>query len=157
MIILEDCIEVKASPKQIFDWLSERLRDEKSYLAWHPEHVSLQWIRGEPLKEGSVMEIEEVLQGNLTKLAYRIIKIDRPRLIEFQSLFPLSIIAAPNRFLIESISEQISTFRATGKIRFPLWLFNKMHKAHPPKLAASKQHMREEGENLKAAVEQFDP
>lgn len=153
MIILEDSIEVKASPEQIFDWLAQRMMNNESYLAWHPEHVNIRWVKGEPVQEGSVMEIEEYLQDNLTKLAFRITRLDRPNLIEYRSLFPLSLIATANRFIIESTGEGTCTFTARGKLRFPLWLFNKMHKAHPAKLAASKRHMKEEGENLKEAVE----
>ena len=104
MIILEDSIEVKASPEQIFDWLVQRMMDKEPYRAWHPEHVDIRWIKGEPMKEGSVVEIEEYLHDKLHKLIFRVTKVDRPSLIEYRPLFPLSIIAAPNRFLIESLS-----------------------------------------------------
>ncbi|MFC1481406.1 SRPBCC family protein [Candidatus Neomarinimicrobiota bacterium] len=155
MIILEDSIEVKASPEQVFDWLAQRMMDKESYRAWHPEHVDIRWIKGEPMNKGSVVEAEEYLHDILHKLVFRITKVDRPSLIEYRPLFPLSIISTGNRFMIESSGEGMCTFTAWGKIRFPLWLFNNMHKAHPAKLAASKRHMKEEGENLKQAVEQL--
>ena len=156
MIILEDSIEVNSTPEKVFDWLTQRMTDKKSYQEWHPEHVDLEWIEGEPVTEGSILSIEEYLNGNLQKLKYRITKIKRPNLIEYKPLFPLSLIATGNRFIIEGTGKNSCTFKAWGKIRFPKWLFLNMHKAHPGKLAASEKHMREEGENLKRAVEQFD-
>ena len=53
-------------------------------------------------------------------------------------------------FYLSSINGNI--FTASGRIRFPLWLFKKVHKKHEEKLKASEQHMKEEGENLKRAV-----
>ncbi len=153
MIILEDSIEVNSTPEKVFDWLAQRMTDKESYQRWHPEHVDLQWLRGEPVQEGSILAIEEYLNDNLQKLKYRITRVVRPSLIEFKPLFPLSLIATGNRFIIEKTGENSCIFKAWGKIRFPKWLFLKMHKAHPGKLAASLRHMQEEGENLKKAVE----
>lgn len=43
-----------------------------------------------------------------------------------------------------------------GKIRFPLWLFKKMHKKHEGNLEASEQNMKEEEESLKRALEKMN-
>ncbi|NQT62882.1 MAG: SRPBCC family protein [Candidatus Marinimicrobia bacterium] len=156
MIILEDSIKVNSTPEQVFDWLAQRMTDKESYRQWHPEHVNLEWIEGEPFVEGSVLAIEEYLNDNLQRLKYRITRINRPNLIVYKPLFPLSLIATGNRFIIDQMGDKSCMFKAWGKIRFPKWLFLKMHKAHPGKLAASLKHMKEEGENLKRAVEKLD-
>lgn len=154
MIKLTDTIEIGASADSAFAQLREYLSDKESYLAWHPEHVELRWIKGEPMREGSILYAEEYLHGRLHKLKFRVTKVVPNRLIAYRPLFPLSIIATGNVFRFELRGEGRCTFTADGRIRFPLWLFKRMHKEHTGKLAASKKHMQEEGENLKKAVEQ---
>jgi hypothetical protein len=34
MITLKDSIEVKASPEEVFQWLTQRMKDKESYRAW---------------------------------------------------------------------------------------------------------------------------
>ena len=153
MITLQDSIEINASPEKVFLQLVRFIQDKESYKAWHPEHADIKWIKGNPTEEGSIMWIAEYLQGYLDKLKFRITKVEQNRKIEYRSLFPLSIIALGNVFNIEPIDENRCAFTASGRIRFPLWLFNKIHKNHAGKLRASAQHMKEEGENLKKAVE----
>jgi hypothetical protein len=153
MITMKDSIEINAAPEKIFNCLVRFITDKESYKAWHPEHVDIKWTKGDPVKEGSIMYIEEYLQDYLYKIKFRITKIVSNKLIEYRPLFPLSIIALGNRFLIEPKGENSSVFTASGRIMFPLWLFLKMHNKHEGKLDASEQHMKEEGENLKRAVE----
>lgn len=154
MITLKDSIEVHATPEKVFEWLVQRFKDKESYQAWHSEHVDIRWVKGEPFQEGSIVYAEEYLHGDLHKLKFRITKIVPNRLIEYRSLFPLSLIAPGNSFLIEPTGENSCTFTAMGSLRFPEWLFKKLHKKHKHKIEATAQHMKEEGENLKKAVEQ---
>jgi len=156
MIKLKDSIEVEAPPQKVFDWLLQRMKDKESYQAWHPDHVDILWIKGEPLQEGSILYAEEYLHGDLHKLKFRITKIVPNRVIEYRSLFPLSLLAPGNKFLIEPKGQNSCIFTATGSLRFPRWLFKKMHKKHKYKIEATEQHMKEEGENLKRALENKD-
>lgn len=153
MISLKDSIEVKATPEKVFNWLVQRMKDQESYQAWHPDHVDIRWIKGEPLQKGSILYAEEYLQGDLHKLKFRITRVVPNRLIEYRSLFPLSILSPGNRFLIEPKGETSCIFTATGSLRIPHWLFKKLHKKHENKIEATKQHIKEEGESLKKAVE----
>jgi len=153
MIELSDSIKVKAAPEEVFEWLVQRFRDKESYRAWHPEHVDIRWIKGELLREGSIVYAEEYLQGDLHKLKFRITKVIPNRLIEYRSLFPLSLLAPGNKFSIEPKGENSCVFTASGSLRIPRWLFKKMHKKHEHKIEATERHMREEGENLKRALE----
>lgn len=61
------------------------MKDRESYRAWHPDYVDIRWIKGEPLREGSIVYVEEYLQGDLHKLKFRITKIMPNRLIEYRS------------------------------------------------------------------------
>jgi len=155
MITLRDSIEINVKAETIFTQLVKYISSRESYRSWHPEHVDLRWIKGEPVQEGSIMYAEEYLQGHLHKLKFRITKIVPGKMIVYRPLFPLSLIATGNTFLIEPQGENSCVFTASGRIRFPLWLFKKMHKAHEGKLNASAQHMKEEGENLKRVLEKL--
>ena len=152
-MILSDSIDVNASAKKVFDWLLQSMRTKDSYKAWHPEHKEIRWTKGEPLKEGSIVYIEEYLQGILHKLTFRFTKIIPNKLIKYRILYPLAIFAPGNKFIIEPISENSCVFTARGKINMPKWLFLKVHKSHKQKLEATMLHMKGEGENLKQAVE----
>ena len=154
MIHLEDSIEVKATPERVFEWLIQRFKDKESYQAWHPEHVDIKWIKGEPLQEGSILYAEEYLHGDLHKLKFRITKVVPNRVIEYKSLFPLSILSPGNTFLIEPQGENSCIFTAKGSLRIPRWLFKKIHKKHKNKIETTEQHIKEEGENLKKALEE---
>jgi len=154
MIKLKDSIEVKASPEKVFQWLIQRMKDKESYQAWHPGHVDIRWIKGEPGREGSIVYAEEYLHENLQKLKFRITKIVPNRVIEYRPLFPLSILAPGNKFLIEPKGRDSCIFTASDSLRLPRWLFVRLHKKHKHKIEATQQHMKEEGENLKKALEQ---
>jgi hypothetical protein len=154
MIHLRDSIEVKASPERVYEWLVQRFKDKESYQAWHPEHVDIRWIKGEPLQEGSIIYAEEYLHGDLHKLKFRITRIVPNRVIEYRSLFPLSILSPGNTFLIEPKGGNSCIFTAKGSLRMPRWLFKRLHKKHKSKIEATEQHMKEEGENLKKALEE---
>ena len=153
MVTLKDSIEVKATPEKVFEWLVQRFRDKASYQAWHADHVDIRWIKGEPMKEGSIAYAEEYLHGVLHKLKFRITKVVPNRVIQYSPLFPLSLLAPGNRFLIESKGEESCIFNATGSLRLPEWLFGKWNKNLMNKIEATERHMKEEGENLKRAIE----
>jgi hypothetical protein len=153
MIQMKDSIEVKAAPEKVFAWLKQRFKDKESYQAWHPEHVDIRWIKGQPFKEGSIIYAEEYLHGVLHKLKFRITRIVPNRVIEYRALFPLSLVAPENAFLIEPKGKDRCAFTATGSLRMPRWLFERLKKKYGNKIEATERHMREEGVNLKRAVE----
>ena len=150
---MSDSIEVEATPEEVFAWLVQRMRHKESYQAWHPDHVDLRWIKGEPVKEGSIAYAEEYLHGVLHRLRFRVVKIIPNRRIDYQPLFPLSLLATGNAFVIEPKGEGRCIFTASGMLRLPRWLFERIAKRHKGKIDATKQHMKEEGQNLKKALE----
>lgn len=149
MITLKDSIEVKATPEKVYAWLLARFKDKKSYQAWHSDHVDIRWIKGEPFQEGSIIYAEEYLHGVLHKLKFRITRIVPNKVIEYRALFPLSMLAPENTFQIEPKGKNSCIFIATGSLRIPQWLFERFNN----RIEAARRHMREEGENLKKAVE----
>ena len=147
---MKDSIEIETTPDKIFDFLTS-IVDDESYRAWHPnDHVALRWIEGQPWEEGSVVLAEEYIHGKLHKLKFRITKVVPNRRIEYRALFPESLFAPGNAFLIEPNGEGTSIFTARGLLRAGP-LFKKLAKKQ---IEATKLHMKEEGENLKAALEE---
>ena len=156
MITLKDSIEVKATPEKVFEWLVQRLTDKEACLAWHPDHVDLRWIKGEPLQEGSILYAEEYLHGRLYRLKLRVTKVVPNRVIEYRSLFPFSILAPGNTFLVEPKGENSCIFTAMvglRRLRLPRLPSRKLRKNYKYRIEAIQQHMKEEGENLKRALE----
>ena len=149
MTTLKDSIEIKATPEKVFEWLLQRFKDKEAYQAWHPDHVDVRWIKGEPLQEGSIVYAEEYLHGELHKLKFLITKVVPNKEIEYKPLFPLSIFAPGNTFLIEPKGRNSCIFTAISRFRAGP-LFKKLAKN---RIEATKQHIKEEGENLKRALE----
>ncbi len=149
MIILKESIKIKATPQRVFAAVLERLRDKEGYLAWHPDHVDLRWIKGEPLKKDSIIYAEEYLYGSLQKLKFKIVKSVPDREIVYKPLFPVSLFAPQNRWLFQPKGENACILTAVGRLRGgPLY-----KKLASKRLKALARHMREEGENLKKALE----
>jgi hypothetical protein len=63
---LTDTSEATVPPEKIFSFRTG-LKDDESYKVWHPDHIVLRWIGGEPFQEGSVVYFEEYLHEELHK------------------------------------------------------------------------------------------
>lgn len=150
MIILHDEIEIAASPERIFDWFAHF---RENYLDWHPDHVDCQYLEGKSiLNEGAVVYCEEYLHGKLHKLKLRLTNLETNRRLEY--------VVAPGMggsFVLEPRGEQTAfiAYLYFG-IDFPLigpLLDRMMGAALADQIAAFRQHMMEEGENLKRLLE----
>ena len=147
-MIITDSIGIKAPPERVFSFLTG-LKDDASYRAWHPDHVVMRWIKGEPFQAGSVAYFEEYLHGKMHKGKFICTKVIPNRLIEYRPLFPLSVFFPGNRFVIEPTDEGSCIFTATGTVRIgPLG-----KRLSRKQIEGVKRHMKEEGENLKAILE----
>jgi hypothetical protein len=153
VITLSESIEIEATAEEIFEWLVKHTSDTELYKAWHPDHVGVRWIKGEPGKEGSIVCADEYLHGVLHRLKFRIVKIVPNKRIEYRPLFPISLLSPGNSFVIEPKDNDRCIFTSSGRLRLPRWLFEKLGKSHKGKIEATKRHMKEEGENLKKALE----
>ena len=153
MIELRDVIDIDAPVQRVYECLVQSLQNIEAYKAWHPEHESIEWLRGEPMENGLIVHIEEYLNGVLTGLTFRFVEVVPNRLIRYRVRFPLSMSAPENRFEFEAIGQGRCRFTAYGRIRMPMWLFLKSHPAHAGKLKGTIRHMKEEGESLKRMAE----
>lgn len=149
MITLTDSIEINTSPEKVFNTLIEVFSSEESYKKWHKDHVTCNWVKGQPFDEKSVLYCEEYLHGEIHKLKFSELKKDPYKKIEYKILFPMSIICPRGSFLIEPKSEN-SVFTATLSIRFD-WFFKRFAKK---RIEIMTNHMKEEGQNLKKLIEE---
>ncbi len=143
-MILKDSIEIKTIPEKIEEWFKNL---DKHYLEWHPDHVKFVKVTG-GMDEGDIFYFEEYLHGKLHKIRSRITKIEKNKRIEYKNLFPTSIICPKGSFIIESKGESC-IFTGTVSLRFG-WLITKLAKN---RLESVRQHMVEEGQNLKEIME----
>lgn len=152
-VVLQDSTEVKTKAEKVFKFLTS-IVDDDSYRAWHKEdHVSLRWIKGRPWTEGSVVYAEEYIHGKLHKLKFKITKIIPNKKIEYTPISPFIRKLFPkNEFMIEQKGESC-LFTASGTYR--VGKIGKMFfgKAIEKALSSVKEHMKEEGENLKNMLE----
>ena len=98
---------------------------------------------------GAILYAEEKIHGQLHKLKFRLKKIEPNRKIEFQNLFPISLISPKGSFIIEP-KGNASLFTATLSFRFGSLLSALAKK----RIEVFKKPMKEEGENLKRLLEE---
>lgn len=152
-IELVDSIEVDAKPEEVFAFLTN-ITDDETYRAWHEkDHVSFKWLKGEPWRTGSVAIAEEFLHGKLHKLKFTVTTVEKNSLIEYTPLSPLYRKYAPKLcFKVEPKGDN-SIFTATVHLRLPLIMKLIAKTILTNRLDSLRQHMKEEGENLKTLVE----
>lgn len=152
-VFLEDSIEIKTTPERIFNFLTN-LVDDESYRTWHPtDHVALSWIKGKPWKEGSIVCAQEYIHGKMHKLKFRITKIIPNKIIEYAPCFWLYRIYFPKN-TFEMVREgEICTFTAKGHLRVGRLVKKFARNKLEFGIRSIKQHMKEEGKNLKKILE----
>ena len=151
--ILTDSIEINTTPDKIFAFLTG-IVDDDSYRAWHKkDHVSLKWVKGQPWVVGSVIHAEEYIHGKMHKLKFIVTRIEPNKRIEYT---PTSRIVRKffpkNEFIIEQKGDAC-LFMASGTYRVGWVGKTFFNRAVEKALASVKQHMQEEGVNLKTILE----
>lgn len=150
MILLKDTVEIETSPAQVFEWLDHL---PENYLAWHPDHVACRYLKGRSILEtGSVLYVEEYLHGQLHRLKLRTIQVVPNIRLEYKA--GLGIAGA---FEVQSKGSKV-LFMAEITLGTNLpglgwaldWIIGALLS---DRLEALKQHMAEEGENLKKLLE----
>ena len=147
MIIIKDKIKIKTTPKEIFNFF----KHAENYKLWHPDHVACHWIKGKPLEKGSISYNEEYAHGRLHKLKVVYTKIVQNKEIEFKITNPIWRIFWPKSTL--SIVEKDHYCIFTAKTYFRLGPISSFSKRTRKVLETLKQHMKEEGGNLKKILE----
>ena len=149
MILLRDAIAIETSPEQVFDWLAHFC---VHYRDWHPDHVSCRYVKGAALEVGSVLYVEEYLHGKLHKLTLRITHVVPNASLEYKLAFGMR-----GRFSVQPRAQSV-LFVAELAFgwRIPVLgglLDAVMRLLLTGRLEALRQHMAEEGRNLKRLLE----
>jgi len=150
MIVLRDTIHIQTTPEEVFAWFAQF---KENYRAWHPDHGVCHYIVGNnPLDEGTIIYAEEYLHGDLHKLKLQVTRVVPNSRMEYKIPF-----LGSGAFIIEPSGAEV-LFIAELHLgwRFPVigriidWVFQ-IFFGH--RLEAMRQHMREEGVNLKEILE----
>ena len=146
-MILKDATQIRATPEAIFRFFEDM---EQHYLQWHPDHVRFRWVSGRGVKEGNVFYFEEYIAGKLLKKEVVFTRVVPGQHIEFAPTFWLLKLFLPRLiFRIQQESEKC-LFIAEIHLRMgPL-----AAKLNKRELAAVRQHMQVEGENIKRMLEE---
>jgi len=124
----------------------------QEYVSWHPDHVACRVIKGSMLQPGSEIECQEYLHGKLHTMRFRLSRIDSGRRMEYEivGLGRGAFEAIPKDDQAEFVAELGlgSDFPILGTLVDAVFrvLFSQ-------RLEAMRQHMREEGQNLKKIIE----
>ena len=149
MIKLRDSIRIRTTPDQLFNWL---VLMPQEYTFWHPDHVAYRVIKGSMLQPGSEIECKEYLHGKLHTMRIRLMRVDPDRRMEYEivGLGKGAFEVIPRGSEVEFVAELGlgSDAPIVGRLADVVLraLFNR-------RLDAMKEHMREEGQNLKKIIE----
>ena len=153
MILLEDTVDIKASPEQVFEWLDHL---PENYLAWHPDHVACRYLKGSSVLEtGSILYVEEYLHGQLHRLKLRTTKVIPEVRLEYKAGIGIA-----GAFEVKSQGSTV-LFKAEILLGTNLpgmgWVLDWIIKTLlSDRLGALEQHMVEEGLNLKKLLEETE-
>lgn len=145
-MILKDEILIEAPPERIFEFFEHM---GENYLAWHPDHVTFRWTNGRGLQPGVAFYFEEYIGGKLFKKTVRFTEIEPGRYIEFEPAWWLMRLFMPRLSFEIQPQDEASLFIAQIAIRtgpIGAWV-------NRQEFNAVRQHMKEEGENLKKILE----
>jgi len=150
MVTLKDAIEIEASPEQIMEFF---LSFSENFHAWHPDHVECRYLTPGPLREKSIIYVEEYLHGELHKLKLLITRIKPNSRIEYKTF-----LGTKGVFIIEPRGTS-TLFTAEMHMGTKIPLLGKlidriMRTFFSRQLEGLGRHMAEEGENLKRILEQ---
>jgi hypothetical protein len=145
-MILRDSTWIRADPLQVFNFFE---RMDRHYLRWHPDHLSFEWLSGRGVREGVVFGFEERIAGKRLRKKVVFTRVVPDRYMEFAPTSrPLRILLPRLLFRVEPEGEGVrldaEIHIRTGPIG--AWLNRK-------EFDAVREHMAEEGRNLKALLE----
>ena len=153
MILLKNSIEIHTTASEVFTWLESMPQE---YRSWHPDHVACNILHGSMLEVGSKIECEEYLHGKLHSMRFHITKVVPGRRVEFviermgSGAFEVQANNDTVRFMAEvDIGSDSPIIGSLFDFIFS-WFFRR-------RIEAMRQHMAEEGENLKAILESKSP
>lgn len=146
---LKHAISICTTPKAVTDFFEGM---ESNYSRWHPDHRLFRWERGHGLKRGTVFYFEEVIGGKLLKKRMAFTHVNPEQRIEFAfTNWALRLILPYIRFEFRHENDHVNFVQEISIRTGPIgaWMNRR-------EFDAVRQHMREEGENLKRILEDAD-
>lgn len=154
MLCLRDVVEIEAPPERVFDWFRHL---EDNYRSWHRAHVSCTYVRGRGLEDGAVLCAEEYLHGRLHRLKFMLTEIEAGREFKYR-IFP-GIRGGFRMRPTDRGTELVAELFLGWSIPLIGGLIDRaLESLFPKHIAALRQHMKEEGLNLRALLsEEMNP
>ena len=151
MIHLVDKITIKSTPDKIWETIVFFFQNTENYKLWHKDHISCYWKKGKEFSIGSVLIAEEYIHGTRHELGIKIISFKKDNLMEYKMLFPFSIICTGGYFkLVINGNETEFIAQLSFRLGLLLKLFFKKQ------TEGLRNHMKEEGQNIKEFIEKQD-
>jgi hypothetical protein len=147
IMLLQDSIRINASADEVFDFFNGMAQN---YTRWHPDHRLFRWLNGDSVAVGTIFYFEEIIAGHLQKKSVRFINVHPGRFMEFEPMNWFVRILMPRlSFAMEPMGADSCNFVAKIHLRVgPL-----AARLNAREFTAVRQHMRQEGENLKQLLE----
>ena len=153
MISLRDNVEIRTTPGQLFAWLG---RMPEEYESWHPDHVACRVLHGSVLEVDSEIECQEYLHGKLHSLRFRMTKVIPDKRVEFviERMGRGAFEAQANGDTVTFVAELDIGSDAPIVGRFVDFIISRLFNQ---RIESMRQHMAEEGRNLKTILEYGSP
>jgi uncharacterized protein YndB with AHSA1/START domain len=145
-VILAQTTSIAAPPRRVFRFFEEM---DRNYTRWHKDHSLYRWLQPGGMAVGNRFYFEERIAGHDQKRIVRFTRVEPDRLIEF---VPDNALI---RFFLNRISFRIEPedtgCKFTQEIRIRIGPIGAALNRRG--FDAVRQHMHEEGDNLKAIME----
>ena len=150
MIVIKDTVTIKATPADIFHWF-EHL--DEHYSSWHSSHVSCRYLKKNTLEAGAILYTEEYLHGKLHKLKLYLTKVITDQELQYRVM---PGIHGRFRFLESEKGVDVEAeLRLGWNLPFVGGLIDViLNLLFSKNINDLRQHMSEEGTNLRALLEQ---
>ncbi|HCB50283.1 MAG TPA: hypothetical protein DEP47_12375 [Chloroflexi bacterium] len=128
----------------------------EEYKSWHPDHVACRVVHGSVLEVGSEIECQEYLHGKLHSLRFRMTKVIPDRRVEFviERMGRGAFEAQANDDTVTFVAELDIGSTAPIVGRFVDFIISRLFNQ---RIESMRQHMAEEGRNLKTILEYGSP
>lgn len=145
-MLLEETTRIEASPDVVYRFFEEM---EENYERWHPDHSTFRWVEGGALEVGNKAYFEEEIAGKLQRKTVEFTEIDPDRYIEFRPTSRVIGLLMPHiSFTITPRSDGCELLQRIRVRTGPIGA-----RLNRREFDAVREHMREEGENLKQISE----
>ncbi len=145
-MVLSAETRIGTSPAAILSFFDKM---EETYTRWHPDHHAFRWIAGRGVRPGVICELDETIAGKRQRKKVRYVRV-ADDYIEFRPTSRAIRLFLPR--MLFRITPEGNGCRVVQEIHIRIgpigaWLNRK-------ELDAVRQHMQQEGENLKLLLEE---